>query len=144
MLVEVDASAGGDERERNFVRLLDEVTFERMASFELMPTEAACSILTLKVPAESGSSSAAPQTLVVVGTAFSRADEPEPTSGRLLVFDASDRGGGAAEGRAQQHFEGPPRGVEAGGKELRQPRPQEISNFGDGLQCPPQGSGVLV
>jgi DNA damage-binding protein 1 len=84
---------GGDERECNFVRLLDEITFERTASFELMPTEAACSILTLCVPPDPAKAAGAtnPPTLLVVGTAFSRPDEPEPTSGRLLVFDVSDR-----------------------------------------------------
>ena len=42
MLVEADGP-DGDERERNFLRLLDETTFERVASYELMAQEAACS-----------------------------------------------------------------------------------------------------
>ena len=88
-------NADGDERERNFVRLLDETTFDRIAAFELQSTETACSILSLAVPSEpaGGASSAAPQppALLVVGTAFARPDEPEPTAGRLLVFDVSDR-----------------------------------------------------
>jgi len=89
----VEQSADGDERERNFVRLLDETTFERTATFELMANEAATSTLTLRVPPEqlaSSSASSAP-TLLVVGTAFARPDEPEPTAGRLLVFDVSER-----------------------------------------------------
>ena len=88
----VEQNAEGDERERNFVRLLDETTFERHATFELGPMEAACSTLTLRVPPEQMQNAASPTpTLLVVGTAYARPDEPEPTAGRLLVFDVSDR-----------------------------------------------------
>jgi hypothetical protein len=52
-------SSDGDERERNFVRLLDETTFERTATFELMANEAATSTLTLRVPPEQLASSSA-------------------------------------------------------------------------------------
>ena len=86
------AGADGEERERNFVKLFDETTFELCATFELTPYEAACSTLTLRVPPEQQSASTAgTPTLLVVGTAFARDDEPEPTAGRLLVFDVSDR-----------------------------------------------------
>ena len=85
----------GEEKERNFVRLLDEATFEKTATFELKDNESACSILTLRVPPAEGQqasgSSSPPNVLLVIGTAFARPEEPEPTAGRLLVFDVSDR-----------------------------------------------------
>ena len=85
-----------EEIERSFVRLLDESTFEKAASYELRPMEHACSILTLRVPPAAGAAdvptlSTSPPLLLVVGTAFNRPDEPEPIAGRLLVFDVSDR-----------------------------------------------------
>ena len=90
----VEQQSDGEEKERNFIRLLDETTFERIASFELGHQEATCSTLTLRVPPEQQQQSAAASstpTLLVVGTAFVRTDEPEPTAGRILVFDVSDR-----------------------------------------------------
>ena len=58
----------------------------RCDSYSLQPQEAALSILTLAFDGE-----AADASFVVVGTAFTRPDEPEPTSGRLLIFSVTER-----------------------------------------------------
>ena len=76
---------GAEEAESHHVRLLDDQTFERLGSEALQPTEAACSLACVTLEGEGGPS------FVVVGTAYMRADEPEPTSGRLLVFELQER-----------------------------------------------------
>lgn len=64
----------------NHVRLLDEVTFEALASFALLPSESVCSV---------ASSMLGAQQVVLVGTAMVNPTEPEPSAGRLLVFRSS-------------------------------------------------------
>lgn len=76
----------GEDVESGHVRLLDDQTLERCDSYSLQPQEAALSILTLAFAGE-----AADATFVAVGTAFARPDEPEPTSGRLLIFSVTER-----------------------------------------------------
>ena len=76
----------GQDVESGHVRLLDDQTFERCDSYSLQPQETALSILTLAFDGEG-----ADATFVAVGTAFARPDEPEPTSGRLLIFSVTER-----------------------------------------------------
>jgi len=76
----------GEDVESGHVRLLDDQTLERCDSYSLKPQEAALSILTLTFDGEP-----ADMIFVAVGTAFARPDEPEPTSGRLLIFSVQER-----------------------------------------------------
>jgi len=82
-----DEAADGEVVQTSFIRLLDETTMERIACFELGPNEQPCALLTLVIEDQAD----AAQVLLVVGTAFARPDEPEPTAGRLLVLDVSER-----------------------------------------------------
>jgi len=82
----ISGGEGGDEEvESNFIRLLDDQTFERCDSFELQPMESALAVLPLCFEGEGDA------TYLVVGTAYARPDEPEPTSGRLLIFSLTER-----------------------------------------------------
>ena len=69
------------------VRLLDDTTFEMHARYPLQPQESACSILWTSFAGDAGGP------LLVVGTAYVLPDEPEPTSGRILVFEIQERHG---------------------------------------------------
>ena len=94
--------------EKNFLRLLDDTTFEFLDDFALDPFEIGISITSLTFTNQSsgatnGSSSGATTggdsssssdsviatdktQYIVLGTAYALDDEPEPTRGRLLVF----------------------------------------------------------
>ena len=67
------------------VRLLDDTTFEMHARYPLQHQESACSILWTSFAGDDGGP------LLVVGTAYVLPDEPEPTSGRILVFEIQER-----------------------------------------------------
>jgi len=82
----IESSPVGDEVEQQFVRVLDDQTFERLSEFALAPQESACSLL--RIDFENSASA----TTIVVGTAYIYAHEPEPSSGRLLVLELQDRG----------------------------------------------------
>ena len=82
----VSTSDDGEDVEHGHVRLLDDQTFERCASFELQQQESALAVLALAFENEPAGS-----VFVAVGTAFARPDEPEPTSGRLLIFSVHER-----------------------------------------------------
>ena len=58
-------------------------TFEELSSVTLHTSEAACSLTCTRFE---GTDERAP-IFVVVGTAYMRANEPEPREGRLLVFE---------------------------------------------------------
>lgn len=78
-------SDDGEEVETNYVRLLDDQTFERYDSFELKCEESALALLPLTFESE-------PDVVFLgVGTAFQRLDEPEPVGGRLLIFSLHER-----------------------------------------------------
>lgn len=78
-------SDDGEEAETNYVRLLDDQTFERYDSFELKCEESALALLPVTFESE-------PDVVFLgVGTAFQRLDEPEPSGGRLLIFSLHER-----------------------------------------------------
>lgn len=83
LTVRLEVTADGEETEYNYLRLFDDTTFERQGSYELQPTEAVWSLLTLELPGEEASC------MLVVGTMYVKPEEQEPTSGRLLVFEVS-------------------------------------------------------
>ena len=58
-------------------------TFEELSSVMLHTSEAACSLACTRLE---GTDQRAP-TFIVVGTAYMRANEPEPREGRLIVFE---------------------------------------------------------
>ena len=58
-------------------------TFEELSSVTLHTSEAACSLACSRFE---GTDERAP-VFIVVGTAYMRANEPEPREGRLLVFE---------------------------------------------------------
>ena len=74
-----------------FVRLLDERTFEVLDSFSLDETEHALSIISMRFSNEEEGEEEEEISLTksyyIVGTAFASDDEPEPTRGRILVFE---------------------------------------------------------
>ena len=75
----------GQEVETNYLRLLDDQTFERCDSFELKRQESALAILPVTFETE-------PDVVFLgVGTAFQRLEEPEPSGGRLLIFSLNER-----------------------------------------------------
>ena len=74
--------------EKNFLRLLDDTTFEPLHSYPLDAYEIGLSITTVKFEGGNNSSSSKSNKneYVVLGTAYALDDEPEPAHGRLLVF----------------------------------------------------------
>ena len=77
--------------ERNFVSYFDVHTMEKVDSFELNEYEMGLSITSAilgEVNSNEGeSSSRSAKVYVVVGTAYVIQDEPEPSTGRILVFE---------------------------------------------------------
>ena len=80
------ADGEGEDDEVAFVRLLDDQSFERLAELQLQPKEMCISVAYVTLAA---ADLAAP--VLVVGTAYTHDDEPEPSSGRILVLDVHDR-----------------------------------------------------
>ncbi|GJD12440.1 DNA damage-binding protein 1 [Galdieria sulphuraria] len=70
--------------EEGYVRLIDDTMMEIVHSYKLEQFETPCSVITVNF----GDDAAAKdnQDYFVVGTAYSYADEPEPSRGRMLVF----------------------------------------------------------
>ena len=98
LTTQIEHGPDGEEGETNFVRLLDDQTFERSHSFELQPQETACSVLPIAFDGEPSTAA-----FVVVGTAFARPEEQEPSAGRILVFEVLGR---TLELRAEQAVKG--------------------------------------
>jgi len=63
--------------------LIDDQTFEVKDNFGLQPFENACSVLSTKFTNDETE-------YFVVGTAFAKPSDPEPSDGRLLVFSVRD------------------------------------------------------
>lgn len=105
--------------ERCFIRLVDETSYNRVASYPLDPNEIVISMTTMKLPlaagtgngsaastsassSASGSASASEGEHLIVGTAYVEEDEEEPSRGRILVLRvvpvAEGTGIGAEEG----------------------------------------------
>ena len=83
--------AGGAVREAaapaaSTVRLLDQVTMERLDAFALQRGEQVCSLVSAVLGPGEG------EPFLIVGTAFVASGDPEPTQGRILVFSAQRSG----------------------------------------------------
>eukprot|EP00250_Pteridium_aquilinum_P005894 c15914_g1_i1 orf=464-3730(-) len=72
-----------EDMETHFVRLLDDQTFENMASFQLDAYENGCSIMSCSFTDDNN-------VYYCVGTAYAIPEESEPTKGRILVFLVED------------------------------------------------------
>ncbi|XP_078433681.1 DNA damage-binding protein 1a-like [Wolffia australiana] len=68
-----------DDTEMNFVRLLDDQTFDFISTYALDSYEYGCSILSCSFADDNN-------TYYCVGTAYVLPEEPEPNKGRILVF----------------------------------------------------------
>jgi len=95
------AVPGGEETERYKLRVFDDSSFAELASAHLLPDEAGLSILVSGLGEEEAAEGAAGSSVgglgggggggyIVVGTAHILPDEPEPTSGRILVFELQE------------------------------------------------------
>jgi len=81
--LKVSMDESGEEQEEHFVKLMDDQTFEILDSFKLQEWENACYVISTTFTDD-------PATYLVVGTAIAVPQEPEPTEGRILVFEASE------------------------------------------------------
>ena len=83
------------------LRVFDDSSFAELASAHLLPDEAGLSILVSGLGEEEAAEGAAGSSVgglgggggggyIVVGTAHILPDEPEPTSGRILVFELQE------------------------------------------------------
>lgn len=72
-----------EDMETHFVRLLDDQTFENMASFQLDAYENGCSIMSCSFTDDNN-------VYFCVGTAYAIPEESEPSKGRILVFLVED------------------------------------------------------
>lgn len=78
--------AGGDDcYGADYVRLISDQTFETLARHRMDPYEMCCSIASMSMADD-------PQVYYVVGTAYAKPDEEEPTQGRILLFAVRDSG----------------------------------------------------
>ncbi len=68
------------DAEVGYIRLLDDLSFECHSYVQLLPDEGPCSVATVRFANDSANE------YYVIGTAFALPDEPEPTSGRILVY----------------------------------------------------------
>lgn len=88
-------SPPGAADEAAFVRILDDTTFDVVASYALQPSEMGCSLTSVQFADD-------PAHYYVVGTAFLSEEELEPSRGRLLVLQYAEGGklqvGGCAVG----------------------------------------------
>lgn len=72
-----------EEMETHYVRLLDDQTFENIASYQLDTYENGCSIISCSFTDDNN-------VYYCVGTAYVLPEENEPTKGRILVFLVED------------------------------------------------------
>ncbi|KAF9666475.1 hypothetical protein SADUNF_Sadunf16G0233100 [Salix dunnii] len=75
--------SNAEESEMNFIRLLDDQTFEFISTYPLDTFECGCSILSCSFSDDSN-------VHYCVGTAYVLPEENEPTKGRILVFIVED------------------------------------------------------
>uniref|UniRef100_A0A6N2MA95 DNA damage-binding protein 1 n=1 Tax=Salix viminalis TaxID=40686 RepID=A0A6N2MA95_SALVM len=75
--------SNAEESEMNFIRLLDDQTFEFISTYPLDTFEYGCSILSCSFSDDSN-------VYYCVGTAYVLPEENEPTKGRILVFIVED------------------------------------------------------
>ena len=80
---QVDESTNGEEIEMNYIRLMDEQTFDIVDSFTLDDFEQGISVTKCVFKGDETTE------YFVVGTAYALEDEPEPSRGRILVFKVS-------------------------------------------------------
>jgi len=80
---QVDESTNGEEIEMNYIRLMDEQTFDIIDSFTLDDFEQGISVTKCIFKGDEETE------YFVVGTAYALEDEPEPSRGRILVFKVS-------------------------------------------------------
>lgn len=71
-----------------FVRVYDEVTFERLDELALETSESVCSVLQCTLNGKE---------YVAVGTAFVHSQEPEPTQGRILLYSIQQQDQGPSK-----------------------------------------------
>ncbi|EFJ48849.1 UV-damaged DNA binding complex subunit 1 protein, partial [Volvox carteri f. nagariensis] len=76
-----------DGSERSFLRLLDDTTFDVVASYALAPGEMPCSLAAWPGSSNGTAAVGALNACFLVGTAFIVPEEPEPTKGRILVLE---------------------------------------------------------
>jgi DNA damage-binding protein 1 len=74
----------GEEVETNYVKILDDQTFEILDRFKLDTYENACSLINMQFSNDN-------EHYLVVGTAFAYPNESEPSKGRFLVFRVSEQ-----------------------------------------------------
>ena len=85
--VSTDYESNKEDNEVNFVRLIDDQTFETHAKFQLDFYEHACSIVSMTFEKDEN------HFYYLVGTAYAPPDEVEPTRGRILVFSVKNSNG---------------------------------------------------
>ncbi|GIL77367.1 hypothetical protein Vretimale_2808 [Volvox reticuliferus] len=77
-----------DGSERGYLRLLDDTTFDVIASYTLAPNEMPCSIAAWSGSTGGVNGESSPSNVCfLVGTAFVVPDEAEPARGRILVLE---------------------------------------------------------
>ncbi|KAL2629921.1 hypothetical protein R1flu_014607 [Riccia fluitans] len=76
-------SSNGEDMETHYVRLIDDQTFEIIATYQLDTYETGCSIITCSFADDSN-------VYFCVGTAYALPEENEPSKGRILVFIVED------------------------------------------------------
>lgn len=78
-----DLNDNSEEKESHFLKLIDDQTFEVLTEHGLEATEQVSSIMSAQFADD-------PTHYYVVGTAFVNYEEPEPSKGRIIVFEAID------------------------------------------------------
>jgi DNA damage-binding protein 1 len=73
--------------EKNWVCLFDDQTFEELDRKEMDAVEHCCSVIDCVFAGDTTN-----QQLIAVGTAYAHEDEPEPVSGRVLVYEVTGEG----------------------------------------------------
>eukprot|EP00945_MAST-04E_sp_MAST-4E-sp1_P008624 g8624.t1 len=90
---QLDENTNGEEIETNYLRLVDDQEFTVLDSFVLDDFEQGISAIT------AGFKSDESIDYFVVGTAYALEDEPEPSRGRILVFNVAAQTGPGGESR---------------------------------------------
>jgi DNA damage-binding protein 1 len=85
--VSSDFESTKDDNEVNYVRLIDDQTFETLAKFQLDVYEQNCSIVSCTFEKDEK------HCYYLVGTAYAPPDEVEPNKGRILVFLVKNNNG---------------------------------------------------
>jgi len=85
--VSSDFESTKDDNEINYVRLIDDQTFETLSKFQLDSYEHACSIVSCAFEKDEK------HHYYLIGTAYAPPDEVEPARGRILVFLVTNNNG---------------------------------------------------